>query len=82
MPRPLFEILGPIRNVRVIASGPSVRIRKYLRAQFGGRDWRKMKGEALVRDIKGEIYEAEIHWFESHGLGRRLERIKRPLNRS
>jgi hypothetical protein len=41
-----------------------------------------MKGEALVRDIKGEIYEAEIHWFEAHGLGHRLERIKRSLNRS
>jgi len=78
MPRPLFEILGPFRKVEVIASGRGVRVRKYLRKQFGGREWRKMKGVALVRDIEGEIYEAEIHWFEAHGVGRRLERIKRP----
>jgi hypothetical protein len=79
MSRRLFEILGPFRNVQVIAGGKSVRIRKYLRTQFGGQEWRKMKGVALIRDIKGEIYEAEIHWFEAHGVGHRLERIKRPF---
>jgi hypothetical protein len=78
MPKPLFEILGPFRKVEVIASGRTIRVANYLRAQFGGRKWRKMKGVALVRDIEGEVYEAEIHWFEAHGVGRRLERIKRP----
>jgi len=79
--QPILEILGPIRNIQVIASGRGVRIRKYLEKTFGGKNWRKMKGEALVRDIKGDIYEAEIHWFEAHGIGRKLTRSKRPLRR-
>jgi len=76
----LFEILGPIRNIEVIASGRDVRIRKRLIKAFGGTNWRKLKGTALIRDVKGQIYEAEIHWFEAHGVGRRLFKIKEPGN--
>jgi hypothetical protein len=45
-----FEVLGPIREIKVIATGKGVRIRKFLRSQFGGRNWRKLKGIGLVRD--------------------------------
>lgn len=37
---------------------------------IGGR-WRKCKGAALVRSDTGEIYRAEIHWYEAHGYGRK-----------
>ena len=30
-----------------------------------------MKGVALIREYNGDIYEAVIHWFEAHGVGKR-----------
>jgi hypothetical protein len=39
-----------------------------------------MKGVATVADDSGEIYEAEIHPFEAHGVGRRDWKIKKRLN--
>lgn len=36
-----------------------------------------MKGIALIREYNGDIYEAEIHWFEAHGIGRRDWKIKK-----
>ena len=65
----LYEILGPIRNIEVIASGRGVKVRDWLRRTYGGSNWRKLKGFALVCDTTGEIYNAEIHWFECHGGG-------------
>ncbi|MGA3066177.1 MAG: hypothetical protein ABSF29_04935 [Tepidisphaeraceae bacterium] len=61
----------------MIVKGGGIRILKVLQRRFGGRNWRKMSGTALVRDVKGEIYEAEIHWFEAHGIGRKLVKVKR-----
>ena len=72
-----FEILGPIRDVEVIAAGRGVRIRRRLRREHGGLRWRKMKGVALVHEYDGDVYEAEIHWFEAHGVGRCDWKIKR-----
>jgi hypothetical protein len=74
-----FEILGSIRNPQAIASGQGVRATRHLRRQHGGARWRKMKGYALIRAWNGEIYEAEIHWFEAHGVGRRGFKIKKRL---
>lgn len=28
-----------------------------------------MSGEALIRMADGEVVEAEIHWYEAHGIG-------------
>jgi hypothetical protein len=72
-----FEIVGPIRNVQVIAAGRGVRAQRRLRRSYGGSRWRKIKGIALIRDYNGDIYEAEIHWFEAHGIGRRDWKIKK-----
>jgi hypothetical protein len=36
-----------------------------------------MKGIATVRLADGTIWEAEIHWFEAHGIGRKDFKIKR-----
>ncbi len=74
-----FEILGPIRDVHVIAAGRGVRLRHYLRRAYGGTRWRKLKGVALVREYNGETYEAEIHWFEAHGIGARDYKIKKRI---
>jgi hypothetical protein len=74
-----FELLGPLKNVETIASGGGIRIRDILVEKHGGRNWRKMKWNALVRDSRGNIYEAEIHWYEAHGVGRVDWKIKRPI---
>jgi uncharacterized protein YodC (DUF2158 family) len=44
---------------------------------YGGRRWRKLKGSATVRLRDGTIREAEIHWYEAHGVGRKRFKIKR-----
>jgi hypothetical protein len=74
-----FEILGEIRAVETIAAGRGVYIRRYLERTYGRGRWRKMKGIATVRLADGTIYEAEIHWFEAHGIGRKDFKIKRVI---
>lgn len=38
-----------------------------------------MKGSATVRLDNGLVVEAEVHWFEAHGIGRKDFKIKRLL---
>jgi hypothetical protein len=75
-----FEIIGEITAVETIAVSGSIRILPVLRRRFGHARWRKRKGFATVRLVDGTIRQAEIHWFEAHGIGRRLIRIKRFLD--
>jgi hypothetical protein len=74
-----FEILSGIRDVETIAAGRSVYIRRYLERTYGRGRWREMKGIATVRLADGTISEAEIHWFEAHGIGRKDFKIKRVI---
>jgi hypothetical protein len=72
-----FEILGEIRDIETIAAGRGVYIRRHLQRTYGKGRWRKMKGIAAVRLADGTSCEAEIHWFEAHGIGRKDFKIKR-----
>jgi hypothetical protein len=72
-----FRIIGAIEKIEVIAQGRSLRIRGYLEDNYGGRNWRKMKGFAFVEEDNGYIGNAEIHWYEAHGIGRVDWKIKR-----
>lgn len=74
-----FEIVGEVRDIEVIARGPSVRVRAELRARFGRGQWRKLEGTATVRLRDGTIWRAEVHWYEAHGVGRRRMKIKKFL---
>ena len=74
-----FEILNDITDIETIAAGQSVHIRRYLERVYGRGRWRKMKGLATVRLADGTIWEAEIHWFEAHGIGRRDFKIKKVI---
>jgi len=38
-----------------------------------------MKGIVLVQLRSGRIREAEVHWYEAHGVGRRDFKIKKLL---
>ncbi len=74
-----FRIVSPIRNIEVIAAGRGVRIRQRLQRLYGKGRWRKMKGVALVQLPDGSLCEAEIHWYEAHGIGKYEFKIKRVL---
>ena len=71
MPVKVEQILSAIRNRQVIARGREIRVLRRLVRAYGGRNWRKMKSEALIRDQTGREYDAEIHWYEAHGVGKR-----------
>ncbi len=54
-------------------------IRRYLDRTYGKGRWRKRKGRATVQLADGTVCEAEIHWFEAHGIGRKDFKIKKVL---
>ncbi len=71
-----FRLVGSIEQIETIAAGKSIRIAKHLRKQFGAGRWRKMKGFANIELEDGSRRRAELHWFEAHGIGRVLWKIK------
>ncbi len=71
-----FEIVGEISGIETIAVNLSVRERKKLTARHGGKRWRKLRGFAKVRLPSGKVRNAEVHWYEAHGVGRRKLKIK------
>lgn len=75
-----FDIVGEIRNAHAIAVGRGIRELARLKKEFGRGRWRKMKGEATVRLGNGIILEAEVHWYEAHGKGKVLLKIKHFLS--
>jgi len=75
-----FEIINEIRDVETIAVGGNIRDIMRLRKQYGVGRWRKMKGVANIRLQSGSIRNAELHWYEAHGIGRRKLKIKRLLD--
>lgn len=75
-----FEIVGEISETQIIAKGRGIHRLKFLRKRYGGREWRKQKGIAVVRLGNGSVRRAEVHWYEAHGVGRTGWKIKRFLD--
>lgn len=75
-----FEIIGEIRAIQIIAVGHGIRDLSHLERRFGRGNWRKLKGFATVQLEDGTIAEAEVHWYEAHGIGKRWIKIKRYLD--
>ena len=71
---------SPIENIQTIAKRFSIRDLQRLRREYGGRNWRKLKGVAQVELLDGTLRTAELHWYECHGIGKREIRIKRVLD--
>ena len=42
--------------------------------------WRKLKGIGRVELLNGCVHLAELHWYEAHGVGRRMMKVKRLLD--
>jgi hypothetical protein len=74
-----FEILGDISDIETIARGKGIQEIERLRRWYGGKRWRKCKGVARICLGDGSIRQAEIHWYEAHGVGRREFKIKHLL---
>ena len=74
-----FEVVGPVRNVETIVTGRAIRELRRLRRRYGKGRWRKRKGLATVRLQDGTVHDAEVHWYEAHGIGRREMKLKFPL---
>jgi len=75
-----FEIIGKITDIETVASGTGIHDLSHLRKEYGDGNWRKLKGTALVRLRNGRIRKAEVHWYESHGIGKKKLKIKRYLD--
>ena len=75
-----FEIIGEITNIERMAVNQSIREIRRLNKKYGKARWRKLKGVALAQLTNGEIFRAEIHWYEAHGIGKRKMKIKRVLD--
>jgi hypothetical protein len=73
------EIIGEIAGIETIAVGSSIREIERLRRIYGPGRWRKLKGIATVRLPDGMVCEAEVHWYEAHGIGKKEIKIKQVL---
>jgi hypothetical protein len=72
-----FEICGEIADVETFAAGKAIRELPRWRKLYGKGRWRKRKGFAAVKLPNGTIREAEPHWYEASGVGKREFKIKR-----
>jgi hypothetical protein len=75
-----FEIVGEISEIETMAVGSSIREIARLRRAYGRGRWRKLKGVAQVQMGDGRIRQAELHWYEAHGIGKREIKRKRYLD--
>ena len=71
-----FEIIGNITNIETIAVGNSIRELERLQKVYGNGRSRKLKGIATISLTDGTACEAELHWYEAHGIGKKEIKIK------
>jgi hypothetical protein len=73
-----WRIEGEISGIGTIAEGHGIRELQRLRDHYSnGKNWRKKKGFAVVIfPDTGRRFDAEIHWYEAHGVGKIELKIK------
>ena len=71
-----FKISGEISSVETIAQGSGIRCLSRLCKVYGLGNWKKKKGFATVVIEDGESARAEVHWYETHGIGKMEMKIK------
>ncbi len=75
-----FTVIGDIVDVETFAVGRGIREHGRLRRRYGKGHWRKRKGRATIRLADGTVRDAELHWYEATGIGRKELKIKRYLD--
>jgi hypothetical protein len=76
----VFEVVGKIEDIETIAVGSRIRDVRRLRRVYGVGRWRKLKGFARVRLPDGSEYDAELHWYEAHVIGKKEMKVKQLLD--
>jgi hypothetical protein len=71
-----FKLIGKIEDIQLIAIGPRIRKLQQLRKKYGRGRWRKLKGIGRVRLADGYECDAELHWYEAHGIGKKEMKVK------
>lgn len=73
-----FEVISKIAKIETIKRGHGIRVLPLLLKKYGGKpaSWRKKKEWATIRQF-GVLFEAELHWYEAHGIGKVNMKIKR-----
>jgi hypothetical protein len=74
------RIIGRITIIENIAVGGRIRELARLRRLYGRGRWRKVKGVATVELTTDEVRRAELHWYEAHGIGKKMMKVKRLLD--
>jgi hypothetical protein len=75
-----WSIVGEITSVETFAEGSGIRELRRLIEAYGGKNWRKRKGFATIRfESTGYTCDAEVHWYEAHGIGKVEMKIKELL---
>jgi hypothetical protein len=74
-----FKVIGEIREVETIAVGRGIKNLSRLNKVYGRTNWRKLKGICRVKLEDGAILDAEVHWYEGHGIGKKEIKIKKYL---
>ncbi|MFO8031132.1 MAG: hypothetical protein R6U22_01155 [Desulfohalobiaceae bacterium] len=67
----VFELIGDIEKIEVIAVGGNIRDIERIQNQYGSGRWRKLKGYGKIKLQNGIVRRAEIHWYEAHGIGKK-----------
>ncbi|MCK4326107.1 hypothetical protein KAU86_04665 [bacterium] len=74
-----FKVKGKAREVETIAVGHGIKNLNRLNKIYGRTKWRKLKGICQVELEDGTLIEAELHWYEGYGIGKKELKIKRYL---
>ena len=75
-----FEIIGEIEDVEAIAIGRSIRDIARLRKRYGSGSLAKTEGKGDRSSEKWLERQAEIHWYEAHGIGKVKFKIEQFLD--
>jgi len=75
-----FRVVGRIRAPETFAVGSGIKELGRLRRTYGEGNWRKRKGFAAVQFNNGIVRDAEVHWYEANGIGRKEIKVKRFLD--
>ncbi len=71
-----FDIIGELQHIETIAVNAGIREVERLRKVYGKAPWRKKKGLATIIIEDGTTHQAELHWYEATGFGRKEVKIK------
>jgi hypothetical protein len=72
----VFELIDESENIETIAVGSKIQDVARLWRMYGKGRWRKLKGVGCVRLADGTECDAELHWYEAHGIGKREMKVK------